>query len=110
MLTIGNMNHVNLIGKICSEPKVISLGNGKRLAQFSMSTLETYLDEEGNVKNKRQWHKISAWGNWVNILEELGEKGIQLAIEGKLVSRFYKNKAGDRKLVTEVEVNDLVIL
>jgi single-strand DNA-binding protein len=104
------MNHVNLIGKISSEPKVICLGNGKKLAQFSMSTQETYLDEAGNTLKKDQSHRITAWGNWVAILEELGQKGIQLAIEGKLVSRFYKNQAGDRKFITEVEINDLVIL
>lgn len=104
------MNHVNLIGKISSEPKVISLGNGKKLAQFSMSTEESYLDDLGNTLKKDQSHRITAWGNWVAILEELGQKGIQLAIEGKLVSRFYKNQAGDRKFITEVEINDLVLL
>ena len=104
------MNHVNLIGKISSEPKIIELGNGKKLAQFSMSTNETYLDEEGNVKKKNNWHRISAWGIWVNVIDELGQKGINLAIEGKLVSRFYRTTAGKQKLITEVEVNDLTIL
>lgn len=104
------MNHVNLIGKISSEPKVILLNNGRKIAQFSMSTQETYLDAEGNIKNRKQWHRVSAWGNWVTVLEELGQKGLNLAIEGKLVSRFYKTQSGDRKLVTEVEVNDLVLL
>lgn len=104
------MNHVNLIGKISSEPKVVLLENGKKIAQFSMSTQETYLDCEGNIKKRNNWHRISAWGNWVGILEELGHKGINLAIEGKLVSRFYKTNTGDQKLITEVEVNDLVIL
>jgi single-strand DNA-binding protein len=104
------MNHVNLIGKISSEPKVLILENGRKLAQFSMSTQETFLDEFGNVIKKNQWHRISAWGNWVNVLEELGQKGIKLAVEGKLVSRFYKNQAGSKQFVTEVEVNDLVIL
>lgn len=104
------MNHVNLIGKISSEPKVMILDNGRKLAQFSMSTQETFLDAFGNVVKKNQWHRISAWGNWVNVLEELGEKGLKLAVEGKLVSRFYKTPTGDKSFVTEVEVNDLIIL
>ncbi|MCE3295313.1 MAG: hypothetical protein K0R65_1027 [Crocinitomicaceae bacterium] len=104
------MNHVNLIGKISSEPKVIELENGKKLAQFSMSTQETYLDADGNIKKKSNWHRISAWGIWVNVLEDFGHKGINLAIEGKLVSRFYRTTAGVQKLITEVEVNDLTIL
>lgn len=104
------MNHVNLIGKISSEPKVVKLENGRKLAQFSMSTQETYLDENGNIKKRSHWHRISAWGIWVGVLEELGHKGINLAIEGKLVSRFYRTTTGDQKLITEVEVNDLIIL
>lgn len=103
------MNHVNLIGKISSEPKVILL-NGRKTAQFSMLTQESYLDATGNVKNKKYWHRISAWGNWVNVLEELGSIGLHLAIEGKLVSRFYHTPSGERKLITEVEVNDLIVL
>ncbi len=103
------MNHVNLIGKISSEPKVVLL-NGRKIAQFSMSTQENYLDAAGNVKNRKYWHRISAWGNWVSVVEELGTKGMHLAVEGKLVSRFYKTPSGDRRLITEVEVNDLVVL
>lgn len=103
------MNHVNLIGKISSEPKVVLL-NGRKTAQFSMQTQENYLDAEGNVKSRKYWHRVSAWGNWASIVEEMGEKGIHLAVEGKLVSRFYKTAAGDRKLITEVEINDLVVL
>jgi len=104
------MNHVNLIGKICSPPKVVELTNGRKIAQFSLSTQESYLDVDGTTKVRKQWHRISAWGRWVAILEELGEKGLSLAIEGRLTSRFYKSKTGERKLVTEVEVNDLVLL
>jgi single-strand DNA-binding protein len=104
------MNHVNLIGKISSTPKFVELQNGRKIAQFSMSTQESFLDQEGNVKKRSQWHRISAWGNWVRVLEELGEKGLNLAIEGKLVSRFYLAPNGARQMVTEVEVNDLIIL
>ena len=86
------MNHVNLIGKICSAPKVVELTNGRKIAQFSLSTQESYLDVDGTTKVRKQWHRISAWGRWVAILEELGEKGLSLAIEGRLISRFYKSK------------------
>jgi single-strand DNA-binding protein len=93
-----------------SEPKVIYLENGKRVAKFSLATRETYLDEEGNTKNINNWHQITAWGKWVTILEKLGTKGQALAIEGKLRSRFFKTKTGERKSIMEVEINDLIIL
>lgn len=104
------MNYVNLIGKISSDPKFLELADGRKIAQFSMSTQEDYLDASGNYKKRKNWHRISAWGNWVHVLEQLGEKGLNLAIEGRLVSRFYQNPGGSKTLVTEVEVNDLIIL
>jgi single-strand DNA-binding protein len=103
------MNHVNLIGKVSSVPKVIELADGRKIAQFTMSTKEVYLDETGKTKTRSNWHRLTAWGRWVKILEELGQEGMDLAVEGKLVTRFYKNK-GEQRSVSEVEINDLIIL
>ena len=109
-MTINQMNHVNLIGQMSSDPKFIELKDGKRIARFSLSTKETYLDDEGQTKSVNNWHNVTAWGKWVPVLEQLGNKGQALAIEGKLRSRFYNNKSGQKKSFTEVEINDLVIL
>jgi single-strand DNA-binding protein len=103
------MNYVNLVGKMSSNPKVLELQDGKKIAQFTMSTKEPYLDKDGNSKFRKNWHRVTAWGRWVQVLEVLGQEGIGLAIEGRLVSRFY-NQGGERKHHTEVEINDLVIL
>ena len=104
------MNHVNLIGKMSSTPRFVELASGRKIAQFTLSTKESYLDDEGKTKSRNQWHQLSAWGRWVSILEELGTVGMGMAIEGKLVSRFYKNKEGEQKFISEVEINDLIIL
>ncbi len=104
------MNYVNLIGKISSEPKVFNLENGRKIANFSIKTEETFLDKDGNVQKKSQWHRVYAWGRWVAVLEEFGTKGINLAVEGRLVSRFYKDTKGKNRCVSEVEVNDLILL
>ena len=109
-MNIAQMNHVNLIGQMSSNPKVIQLENGQRIAKFSLSTRETYLDENGATKNIQNWHRVTAWGKWVSVLEKLGSKGQALAIEGKLRSRFFTSKDGSSKAVTEVEINDLVLL
>jgi single-strand DNA-binding protein len=103
------MNHVNLVGKVSSMPRVIELPNGRKIAQFTLSTKEKYLDSNGKTKNKTNWHQLMAWGKWVSILEQMCQEGMDLAVEGKLVTRFYQAR-GQRKLVTEVEINDLVIL
>jgi single-strand DNA-binding protein len=109
-MTINQMNHVNLIGQMSSDPKFVELKDGKRIARFSLSTRETYLDDEGQTKSVNNWHNVTAWGKWVPVLEQLGSKGQALAIEGKLRSRFYNSKSGQKKAFTEVEINDLVIL
>jgi single-strand DNA-binding protein len=103
------MNHVNLIGKLTSSPRFYVLPGGRKVAQFTMSTKETYLDKDGNTKNKSHWHRISAWGKWTQVLEELGTVGMEMAIEGKLTTRFYQ-KSGEKRFISEVEVNDLIIM
>ena len=103
------MNHVNLIGKITAQPRFYELPSGRKIAQFTMATKETFLDENGKTKRKSHWHRMAAWGRWVQVLEELGTAGLEVAIEGKLISRFYQ-KNGGKQFVSEVEVNDLIIL
>jgi len=103
------MNHVNLIGKMTSEPRYYKLPSGRKVAQFTMATSEVYLDAEGQSKRRKHWHRIAAWGKWVRVIEELGDVGIELAIEGKLKTRFYQ-KQGVKQFISEVEVNDLIIL
>ncbi|MFT5777122.1 MAG: single-strand DNA-binding protein [Crocinitomicaceae bacterium] len=103
------INHVNLIGKMTSLPRFYELPNGRKVVQFTLSTKETYLDEHGEVKNRSHWHRICAWGRWVKVIDELGSKGLRVAIEGKLTTRFY-HRNGERQFISEVEVNDLIIL
>jgi len=105
-----HINHVNIVGRMTSEPRIAVLPGGRKVAQFSLATKESYLDEDGNVRVRQNWHRMTAWGRWVSILEELCPKGINLAVEGKLVSRFYKLQNGRRQMVSEIEVNDLIIL
>jgi single-strand DNA-binding protein len=103
------MNHVNLIGKVTSAPRFYELPNGRKIAQFTMSTNETYLDDNGETQKKHHWHRMSAWGRWVQVMQELGSVGMDIAVEGKLTTRFYQ-KGGEKRFISEVEVNDLVIL
>lgn len=102
------MNHVNLIGKIASEPKMYESDRGKA-ARFTMTTAETVLNTIGEATSKQDWHRVYAWGKWAKVIEELGMKGLHVAIEGKLKTRFFVEN-GRRNSISEVEVNDLIIL
>lgn len=105
-----SFNQVSIIGKIASEPRFSVLPDGKKVVNFSMSTQENILDREGNIHVKRNVHRITAFGRWARVLEELCSKGVHIAVDGKLVSRFYKTNEGERKMFSEIEVNDLVII
>jgi single-strand DNA-binding protein len=104
-----SLNHVNLIGKISNQPRTYEAPNGRKIIHFSLTTIETFLDENGEVKSKNHLHRICAWGRWVKVLNELGYKDLKIAVEGKLTSRFYYRN-GVRHAISEVEVNDLIIL
>ncbi len=103
------MNHVNLIGKIASEPRLFESEDGNKTARFTMTTAEMVLNKVGESVSKQDWHSVYAWGKWARIIEELGQKGLNVAIEGKLKTRFFVEN-GKRRTVAEVEINDLIIL
>ena len=103
------MNHVNLIGKVSSTPRIVESENGRKIAQFTLTTKEMYLDADGKSKSKSQWHRLTAWGKWVSILQECCTEGMSLAIEGRINNKFY-NVSGTKKFVSEIDINDLIIL
>ncbi len=102
-------NHVHLIGKIASPPRFYTHSSGREICQFSVSTKESHLDENGETKTKQYKHRICVWGRWVRVMEEFGHEGIQIALEGKLVNRYYY-RDGVKQYISEVEANDLVIM
>jgi len=103
-------NKVQLIGNLGNTPEVITLDSGKKLAKFSIATNESYKNAQGEKVTETQWHNLIAWNNTAEIVEKYLEKGKEIAIEGKLTSRSYDDKDGNKKYITEVVVNELLML
>jgi len=103
-------NKVQLIGNLGNQPEVITLESGKKLAKFTMATNESYKNAQGEKITDTQWHNIIAWGNTAQIIEQYVNKGEELAIEGKLTSRSYDDKDGNKRYITEIVVNELLML
>ncbi len=103
-------NKVQLIGNLGNDPEIINLDGGKKLAKFSIATNETYKNQKGEKITDTQWHNIVAWGKTAEIIENYVTKGKEVAIEGKLTSRSYDDKEGNKKYITEVVCNELVML
>ncbi|WP_142784821.1 single-stranded DNA-binding protein [Changchengzhania lutea] len=103
-------NKVQLIGNLGNDPEIINLESGKTLAKFSMATNESYTNNKGEKMTDTQWHNIVAWGKTAEIIEKYVTKGKEVAIEGKLTSRSYDDKTGNKCYVTEVVCNELLML
>jgi single-strand DNA-binding protein len=103
-------NKVQLIGNLGNDPEVINLESGRKLAKFSVATNESYKNAKGDVVKDTQWHNVVAWGKTAEIIEKYLLKGNEVAIEGKLTNRSYETKEGEKRYVTEVVCNELLML
>jgi single-strand DNA-binding protein len=103
-------NSVRLIGHVGSQPEIKSFDQNKKLAKFSIATNETYKNEKGEKVTDTQWHNLVAWGKTATLIEKFVNKGSEIGIEGKLTSRSYTDKDGVKRYVTEVVVNEVLLM
>ena len=103
-------NKVQLIGNLGNNPEIITLESGKKLAKFSIATNESYRNTKGEKVTDTQWHNVIAWNKTAEIIEKYVQKGKEIAIEGKLTSRSYDDKDGNKRYITEVIVRELLLL
>ena len=103
-------NKVQLIGNLGKDPEVVQLENGGKLAKFSLATNETYKNNKGERITETQWHNVVAWGKLAEIVENYLTKGKEVAVEGKLTHRSYETQGGEKRYVTEVKCNELMML
>src|SRR5574338_485994 len=103
-------NKVQLIGNLGAKPEVKNTESGKKLAQFSIATSESYRNAKAEKVSETQWHRVIAWGKLAEIAEKYLDKGKEVAIEGKLVNRSYTDKSGNKKYITEIQVSELLLL
>ena len=103
-------NRVQLIGNLGNNPELIVLESGKKLTKFSVATNETYKNAKGEKVTETQWHNIVAWNKTAEIIESYLNKGSEVMIEGKLTSRSYENEKGEKRYITEVICNEILML
>ena len=103
-------NKVQLIGNLGNDPEIINLDSGKKLAKFSIATNETYKNAKGEKITDTQWHNVVVWNKTAEIAEKYLEKGKEVAVEGKLTTRNYDDKDGNKRYITEVVVSELILL
>lgn len=103
-------NRVQLIGHLGNRPEICNMGTGKKQARFSITTNETYRNARGRKINATQSHSVIARGRVAVIAEKYLDKGMAVAIEGRLVNRHYHDRQGQKKQITEIQINELLLL
>jgi len=103
-------NKVQLIGNLGNNPEMRTIEGGKKMARFSVATNETYRNAKGEKVTETQWHNLIAWGKVAEIAGQFLSKGSEVAIEGKVINRDYTDKDGNKRYVTEVQVNEVLML
>jgi single-strand DNA-binding protein len=102
-------NSVQLIGRLGKDPEVKTFGKSQK-ASFSIATTDTYKNAKGDKVEDTQWHNIVIWGKLADIAGQYLKKGSEVALEGKLVHRMYETDKGEKRYVTEINVNDMAML
>src|SRR5262245_12966269 len=103
-------NKVQLIGNLGRAPEIRSTEKGKKVANFSIATNETYRGANGEKIAETYWHNIVAWGKLAEIAEKYLTKGKEVAIEGKLINRQFVDKNGTKRFTTEVVANEILMI
>ncbi len=103
-------NNVQLIGRLGKDPEVRTFDSGKKMASFSIATSDTYKNQKGEKVQDTQWHNLVIWGKLADVAGQYLKKGSEIAVSGKLIHRNYETTAGEKKYITEINVNDFLML
>jgi single-strand DNA-binding protein len=103
-------NRVQLIGNLGTAPEVKTINGNRKVAKLVIATNETYKNQKGERVTETTWHNITAWGTNAEFAEKYLEKGAEIAIDGKLKNNSYTDKNGDKRYVTEIIVNEFMMI
>jgi single-strand DNA-binding protein len=98
-----------LIGHLGKDPEVKTFGGSKKAA-FSIATTDSYKNQKGEKISDTQWHNIVIWGKLAGVAEKYLKKGNEVVLEGKLIHRVYETSGGEKKYITEVNVNEMLMV
>lgn len=105
-----SVNKIILLGRLGTEPELKYLPNGSAVCNFTLATSEKYTDKNGEKKENTEWHKIVVWGKIAELCNQYLKKGSQAFIEGKIQTRSYDDKDGNKKYITEINASSVQFL
>ncbi len=107
---MAGVNKVILVGHLGRDPELRYTQNGQAVANFSLATTESYGKRDGEREERTEWHRIVAWGRLAEICAEYLSKGRQVYIEGRIQTREWEDREGEKRRTTEIVVRDMQML
>jgi single-strand DNA-binding protein len=104
------INKVILVGNLGKDPEVRYLDENTPVANFSLATSDSYKDRNGNRVDTTEWHNIVLWRGLAKVAEQYLKKGSKVYIEGKLRTRSWDDKDGNKRYTTEIVGDQMVML
>lgn len=105
-----SVNKVILVGNVGKDPEVRYLEGGASVANFSLATTEFYKNKSGEKVSQTEWHNIVAWRHLAELSEKYITKGRQLYIEGRITTRSWEDKDGNKRYTTEIVAGSIQLL
>jgi single-strand DNA-binding protein len=105
-----SVNKVILVGRLGRDPETRYTGGGQAVANFSIATDETYKDRNGERQKRTEWHKIVVWGKQAEIAQQYLKKGSLLFLEGRIQSREWQDKEGQKRTSFEIVATNFRML
>lgn len=105
-----SINKVILVGNLGKDPELRYTPAGQAVATFSLATSERYKDRNGEMQEKTEWHNIVAWRQLAEICGKYLHKGRQVYIEGRIQTRSYDDRDGNKKYITEIVADQMQML
>jgi single-strand DNA-binding protein len=107
---MGSVNKVILVGNLGRDAELRYTPGGAAVATLNMATTEVWNDKSGQRQEKTEWHRVVLWGKTAESLNEYLTKGKQIYVEGRLQTRQWDDKDGNKRYTTEIRGDRIVLL
>lgn len=107
---MGSVNKVILVGNLGRDPELRHAPSGAAIASFTLATNEVWTNKDGQREVKTEWHRIVAFGKLAEICSQYLTKGKQVYVEGRLQTRSWEDREGNKRYATEIVASNMVML
>src|SRR6478735_2052973 len=106
----GGVNKVILVGNLGADPDMRYTPSGQGVCELRVATSESWNDKNGQRQERTEWHRIVVWGKRAEVCSKYLSKGRQIYVEGRIQTRSWDDKDGNKKYMTEIIAQEVVFI